>query len=230
MKWLNRDIVPIRHRYNCQVNDPVYPPPFCWVGMVVRNLWHYIHMVPASAFRSSERAIEIPLAIDFLSNYAQQDPITELGCVLPYYILKRGSHNVYDLTDKHPQCTRCDLRTLNDNDLKGVVVSISTLEHLGLAEYGIEKGSTDEGVALLKRILADARKYFITVPIGYNKTLDDFILGSCDLGECYVARTRNNPEEWEVVAKTALTNEMKKFGTYLKANTICVFIKTGQDA
>ena len=230
MKWQNRDIIPIRHRYNCQINDPVYPPSLGWLGMLVCDLWHGIHKVPVSAFRSSERAIEIPLAIDFLSHYALEGSITELGCVLPYYILKRASHAVYDLTDDHPQCIKRDIRTLGDDELKGVIVSISTLEHLGLPEYGIEEGHADEGVSLLKQVIANAHKYFITVPIGYNKVLDDFILSNSGLGEYYITRIKQNPEEWGVVDKPALTDEMKKFGTYLKANTVCVFMKTGQDA
>ena len=224
MKWFGREILPIRHRYNCQVNDPAYPPPLGALGRLLMKLHYAWHGVPTEGFRSSERAIEVPLAIDFLSHCVKDDSVVELGCVLPYYILKHQNHVVYDLADHHPDNVRMDIRLLTADELSGNVISISTLEHIGTGEYGIETGDVS-AVDVLKRILANAKSYFITFPLGCNPSLDVFVANATNLNEKYVTRTAANPNDWMVVEKADLTDDMKQYGTYLRANTICVLMK-----
>lgn len=224
MKWLDREILPIRHRYNCQINDVVYPPPMGALGKLLLKLHHARHHVLTDGFRSSERAIEVPLAIDFISHYVKDEPIIELGCVLPYYILKKSNHIVYDLTDRHPQNIKRDIRTMSSADLKGNLVSISTVEHIGLSEYGIKEGDVS-ATDMLKSILANARKYFVTFPLGHNPELDKYVHEANDLDERYLTRTLEDPNDWAVVEKGNLTEDMKRYGTYLRANTVCVLMK-----
>jgi len=225
MKWFDREILPIRHQYNCQVNDPVYPPPLGAVGRLLLKCHHARHHVPTTGFRSSERAIEIPLAIDFLSHYVKDEPVVELGCVLPYYILKRENHVAYDFADQHPQNVKRDIREMADADFSGNVISISTIEHIGLNEYGIDVTNDVTAVDVLKRIMGNAKRYFITFPLGHNMELDEYVLKDTNHGECYVTRTMHDPNDWMVVEKSALTDEMKRYGTYLRANTVCVLLR-----
>ena len=225
MKWQGREILPIRHRYNCQINDPVYPPPMGVIGRWLMKIHHLRHNVPVEDFRSSERAIEISLAIDFLSHYIKDEPVLELGCVLPYYILKRPNHAVCDLTDTHPQNIRRDLRKMSDDDFRANIVSISTIEHIGMNEYGIKGDGGASAVDVLKRILANALRYFITFPLGYNQALDEFIANAPDLNEKYVTRAADDLNDWVAVEKSRLTTGMTRYGTYLRANTVCVMMK-----
>lgn len=224
MQWCDREIIPIRHRYNCQINDEIFPPPLGAFGKFLLKLHHVRHRVPTTGFRSSERAIEIPLAIDFLSNYVKAEPVVELGCVLPYYILKRENHVVYDLTDQHPQSVKRDIREMADVDFCGNVISVSTIEHIGTGEYGIRIGDVS-AADVLKRILANAKRYFITFPLGCNQLLDGFVADTADLNEKYVTRRADDLNDWVVVEKSDLTDDMKRYGTYLRANTICVLMK-----
>ena len=224
MKWLDREILPIRHRYNCQINDEAYPPPMGVLGKFLLKLHHARHHVPTSSFRSSERAIEVPLAVDFISHYIKDEPIVELGCVLPYYILKKSNHVVYDLTDRHPQNTKRDIREMGNADLQWNVVSISTIEHIALGEYGIKEGGVS-ATDMLRLILFNARKYFVTFPLGHNAELDKYVLEAKGLDERYVTRMQEDPNDWMVVAKEDLTEAMKRYGTYLRANTVCVLMK-----
>ena len=224
MKWLDREVLPIRHRYNCQINDEAYPPPMGALGKLLLKLHYARHNVPTDGFRSSERAIEVPLAIDFLAQYVKGEPVVELGCVLPYYILKRQNHVVYDLADRHPENISKDIRTLPDADLRGNVISISTLEHIGTGEYGIVAGDVS-ATDVLKRILVNAKRYFITFPLGCNKGLDDFVASAPGLTEKYVTRNADDLNDWMVVEKSNLTDDMKQYGTYLRANTVCVLMK-----
>lgn len=224
MKWFDREILPIRHRYNCQVNDPAYPPPLGVLGRLLLKCYHAWHHVPINGFRSSERAIEVPLAIDFLSHIEVVEPVVELGCVLPYYILKKANHVTYDLADSHPENIKKDIRRLSDDELKGCVIAISTLEHIGTGEYSIEAGDVS-AADVLSRILANAARYFITFPLGCNPSLDGFVASATGLNEKYVTRSTANLNDWVVVDKSDLTADMKLYGTYLRANTICVLMK-----
>ena len=226
MKWFSREILPIRHRYNCQVNDAVYPPPMGWIGKWLLKIYHRIHGVPTSGFRTSERAIEVPLAIDFLSNYVKTEPVVELGCVLPYYLLKKANHIVCDLTDKHPQNFKRDIREIGEAELSGNVISISTIEHIGLNEYGIAAKEGVSAIDVLRLVVSNARRYFVTFPLGHNTELDRYVLNRCDLGERYVTRNLDDANDWHEVDKAALTDKMMKYGTYHRANTICVLMKT----
>lgn len=226
MNWHNREIQLLRHRYNCQINDPAYPVLGGRIGKWLMDWHHRRHGVPTDGMRSSERAIEIPLAIDFLSNEVKGEPVLELGCVLPYYILKADNHVVYDLMDGHPENIRRDIRALADDELRANVVSISTIEHIGKSDYGIEARGDAESVVVLKRILANAKRCFITFPLGHNASLDEFALDCQELGEVYLTRCPTNPEMWMPVEKESLTPAMRTENTYLRANTICVIERT----
>lgn len=225
MKWHGREILLLRHRYNCQVNDPAYPARGGRIGKWLIEWHHRRHGVPTDGMRSSERAVEIPLAVDFLSNAVRGEPVLELGCVLPYYILKAKNHRVCDLMDGHPENERRDIRTLPDADLATNVVSISTLEHIGTSDYGIEAKGDAESVLVLKRILTQAKRCFLTFPLGHNAALDAFVLGQSDLGAVYLTRCPEDRERWMPVGKDALTPAMKAENTYLRANTICIIEK-----
>jgi len=52
------------------------------------------------------------------------------------------------------------------------VLSISTLEHIGIDQYGNTNLSDTEAIKGLNQILTTAKNYFITIPIGFNKTFD----------------------------------------------------------
>ena len=69
-----------------------------------------------------------------------------------------------------------DPRRLEECDLTGKnVVCISTLEHIGRAEYGNQDVNTHEAFEGLMQIIDQADNYFITIPIGYNTPLDSSV-------------------------------------------------------
>ena len=50
MKWFDREILPMRHRYNCQINDDVYPPP---LGCAVYAMSAWLEAGKTDAERAS---------------------------------------------------------------------------------------------------------------------------------------------------------------------------------
>ena len=126
-----------------------------------------------------------------------------------------------------PEETELFLNDLcSDAELTANIISISTIEHIDMHEYGIESVGAVSAVDVLKRIVANAQKYFITFPLGHNKQLDEYVLNSVDMNEIYVTRSENDRNDWNVVGKNNLTPDMKRYGTYLNANTICVLMKS----
>lgn len=124
----------------------------------------------------SERRVEIPLARHVLSTWSPEETI-EVGAVMCYQLpLLTGRpcpHKTVDLYDPDPRIEHIDACSL---EYKGRnVCSVSTLEHFGLADYGAADLNPHKGINCLKRIVEQAKEYFITIPVGYNPTLDIYI-------------------------------------------------------
>jgi len=130
----------------------------------------------------NERCIEIPLAIRYLQEHDLNNVI-EVGAVTPYYF--EVPYPVIDIADQkatHIQ-DACDI-DYKDKD----VLSISTLEHIDEVQ-----DSKHSSIELLKRILSESKSCLLTIPMGYNKSLDDFILTSIN----YHAYKKITQHLWE---------------------------------
>ena len=142
----------------------------------------------------NERCVEVPLALDFI---AEHPNYVEVGAVLPYY-----GYTTDQVIDPFDELGN-DKRRLKDCDLTGLnVVSISTLEHIGNSDYGNTDIDPHEALQGLEQIISQAKNYFITIPIGYNKVLDEDIEWILEDLNCYGLVRRNNLLElpkWEKV-------------------------------
>tara|TARA_B100000683_G_scaffold275786_2_gene327665 strand:- start:1316 stop:2512 length:1197 start_codon:yes stop_codon:yes gene_type:complete len=149
---------------------------------------------PYNTTMMNERTVEIPLALDFIADHPDY---VEVGAVMPYYGHKADT--VIDPFD--PEAT--DSRRLAECDLTGKnVLCISTLEHIGLDEYGNENLNTHESYEGFYQIITQAENYLITVPIGYNQDLDGNLEWDLEDISCYGMVRRNaldEPPRWERV-------------------------------
>ena len=123
--------------------------------------------------KNNERCVEIPFGFYFLNKF-KFDTVIEIGAVMPYYsdiVL----HKIYDIIDPYDKCIRDDLTKINFsfNDLN--VLSISTIEHIGKGDYGLDVDD-DSGINFLKKIINESKNYLITFPWGYNKNFDERVL------------------------------------------------------
>jgi len=119
---------------------------------------------PYNNTKINERCAEVALALEFISKHPDY---VEVGAVMPYYI--DNDNRVIDPFDPRGN----DKRRLAECDLTGLnVLSISTLEHIGIDQYGNTNLSDTEAIKGLNQILTTAKNYFITIPIGFNKTFD----------------------------------------------------------
>jgi len=126
----------------------------------------------------TERCVEIAIAKNWLNSIDGE--VIEIGAVTPYY-LPRAVNEICDPYDPHSKVSikesmfKLDLRQKN-------VLSISTIEHVGTGEYGLQINEGETAVNALLKILKESKKCLITFPVGANAELDNYILGNQNLG------------------------------------------------
>ncbi len=119
--------------------------------------------------RMTERSVEVALAKEYVDNCNGE--IIEIGAVTPYYFFDEKISAIIDPTDVHGRVTKdsifnCDLKSKH-------VLSISTVEHIGLSDYGMHE--TKNAIDAIEKILKESASCLITAPLGYNKLLDKWV-------------------------------------------------------
>ena len=145
-------------------------------------LWH-----PLEATWRSERAVEIPIGLAAL---ARTDPRStlEVGNVLRKYAGAHAAHEVIDRYEQAPGVTNADALTFAGGPYD-LIVSISTLEHVGYDELPRDAAKAIAAVENLRRLLSPRGEMLATIPVGYNRDLDDALRdGSLDASASYLAR------------------------------------------
>lgn len=123
--------------------------------------------------RMTERCLEVPIAKIWLEKMKGRGNIIEIGAVTPYYF--NVFHDVCDPADDHRSVNfkvsmfDLDLRDRN-------VLSISTIEHIGTGQYGLQAKKGESAVSALEKILNESQKCLITFPVAQNKELDEYVL------------------------------------------------------
>ena len=160
---------------------------------------------------SNERRVELPLAFWFIKNY--NDDLIELGEVTDFYI--DAKHPVYDLCKEREHTTKMDI---SDVDYVGKnVVSISTIEHVGNGDYGYEIDDK-KAKALLDKIFNGAKNYLITIPVGFNRDLEQTIV---DNNIKYILMVRDCLNNWKQVDDKELKDY--EYGTpYGAGNAVAI--------
>lgn len=177
-----------------------------------REYFYFNH--PYNKTRINERAVEVPISINFADKFSEN--LIEVGCVLPYYF--DSNHEVIDLVDEHPKSKKED--AVNFNYSGRNVLSISTVEHVGSSDYGIEEKEQNAAVKLCQKIFSESLNYFITWPLGYNKNLDSWAIGLND--SLFITRQSDNKLNWKQKKTEELSLEDKEYGTFCCANSIII--------
>jgi SAM-dependent methyltransferase len=120
-----------------------------------------------------ERAIEIPIIENVIKEYNGKR-ILEVGNVLNHYF--DVNHDVVDKHEKDRNVINVDVVDFMPDDKYDLIISISTLEHVGWDEHLLyhrkEPQKTKRAFENLKRCLSAGGEMIITYPVGYNPNLD----------------------------------------------------------
>ncbi len=127
---------------------------------------------PYNTTWSNERKVEIPIIRELLKQN-QGKRILEVGRVLPHYF--PVSHDVLDKYEKGKDVINEDVVDFTPARKYDLIVSISTLEHVGWEETPKEPEKAIRAVENLERCLNPGGKIVFTVPVGQNPYLDNLI-------------------------------------------------------
>jgi hypothetical protein len=118
----------------------------------------------------AERCVELPRAKAFLDERPWTD-LLEVGHVLDYWYPLRP-HVVVDRYERGRGVVNEDIVDFRPGRRFDTIVSISTLEHVGFDEPAPDPGKFLRAVRALETLRASDGRFFLTVPIGYNPSVD----------------------------------------------------------
>jgi hypothetical protein len=125
---------------------------------------------PYNATWRNERAVEIAIALDFLSEMHGKK-ILEVGNVTSYY--QPIQHIVLDKYEKHPGVLNADFVNYQPAELFDAFLSISTFEHIGWDETPRDPHKVKEALAHLYKLVRSPENVLVTFPLGYQPVLDE---------------------------------------------------------
>ena len=113
----------------------------------------------------NERAVELALARQVVEGVDAAD-LLEVGNVLAHYV--RDGHTVVDLYEHAPGVINADVVDTGLDRRFPLIVSISTLEHVGFDEDVVDPDKPARAVEHLRGLLAPGGRLWATIPVGYN--------------------------------------------------------------
>lgn len=146
------------------------------IESIIKKAGAFLPISPRIIF--SERVIEYPIVFQYLGTDSPGCHILDFGCVedlLPIHLASMGyrvtgmDFREYPFTHKNFDFIQCDILAWNPpTGLYDKVISVSTIEHVGLASYGDPKSSDGDRVAVNKlyQSLKKGGQLIMTVPAG----------------------------------------------------------------
>jgi len=167
---INRYLAKVRRRNKliayCCVRLVKSPPTFTFQGGTYTQFWHRYN----STWRN-ERAVEIPI----IRGVVRRSPgarILEVGNVLSHY--GPVSHEVVDKYEKAEGVINEDICSYAPLEKYDLILSISTLEHVGWDEEPRRPEKILSAFENLKCLLALGGRIVVTLPLGYNRPMDQW--------------------------------------------------------
>ncbi|MBI5459109.1 MAG: hypothetical protein HY987_05195 [Methanobacterium sp.] len=142
----------------------------------------------------NERSVEIPIIKKYVDEY-DCDEILEVGNVLSHYF--KTCHDVVDKYEKVDGVINQDVVDYNPKKRYRLIVTISTLEHVGWDEEPQDPEKVFLALDNLKNCLAPGGKLIVTIPIGGNPHLDNFLkTGKINFTENYYLKRISQSNRW----------------------------------
>jgi len=123
---------------------------------------------------ANERAVEVPIAHEYLNRHSGQ-LVLEVGNVLSHY--GEVAHTVLDKFECGEGILNEDILDYAPAERFDLILSISTFEHIGFDDEanGDSGEKIHRAIAACCDLLADEGRLVLTVPLGYNPSLDAMI-------------------------------------------------------
>lgn len=171
------------------------------------NNYAYFHDVINNT-RSNERSIEIPIVMEIVKKNKNKN-ILEVGNVLSNYF--KFPHDVVDKYEIDEGVINQDIIDYISSEKYDLILSISTLEHVGWDEIPRDDEKIPKALKNLKSLLKFNGTMIVTLPFGYNQALDKHLNnGTIRFDEQYhLLRTKNHSWQeasWDEIKQTKFDN------------------------
>ncbi len=162
---------------------------FGYAGKTLPYFWHRYN----TTWRN-ERAIEVPIAWDAVERFRGKR-ILEVGNVLSHYF--DFEHDTLDKYEKVHGVINQDVIDFKPSKPYDLIISISTLEHVGWDETPRDSSKIPQAVAAMTSWLAPGGELLVTVPMGYNEHLDEHLRrGSVKFDEQHCLKRISEDNRW----------------------------------
>lgn len=166
-----------------------------FVNVVIFSLFYFFHYYWYAVFRASktftfrgqtyryfyhkynstwrnERAVEIPIIWELVLNHREKH-ILEVGNCLSHYF--QVAHDIVDKYEVAEGVIHEDVVHYSPGKQYDLIVSISTIEHVGYDETPRDPLKSLRAVERLCSLLSRGGKLVVTIPLGVNPYLDELL-------------------------------------------------------
>jgi O-Antigen ligase len=146
----------------------------------------------------NERAVEVPILARAVAEQPPGARVLEVGHVLGHY----GADRPRDVVDKYERADgvlNADVLDFHPQERYDLIVSLSTLEHVGWDEEPRDPELALAAVARLVEMLAPGGTLVATVPVGYHPAFDLAIREGRAGFDAVSALWRDGPGRWREV-------------------------------
>ena len=142
-------------------------PSTFFIGMEGRQLRYETNQYNAS--RTNERAVEIPIALEWLSRHPGH--LLEVGNVLRHY-RPEMRHQVVDRYEVEGGVTNVDILDFVGPVAYDAIVCISTIEHVGWDDTPRDVRKAGLAINHMRRLLSPTGRLLLSFPLGHHDGLD----------------------------------------------------------
>ena len=121
---------------------------------------------------TNERAVEVPIIWNMLKK-KKNTKVLEVGNVLSHYY--QIDHDVIDKYEQAPGVINQDIVSFATEKKYDLIISISTLEHVGWDENPKKPEKLLDAIENLRNCLSPKGRIVVTLPLGYNSFLDELL-------------------------------------------------------
>lgn len=143
---------------------------FLFLGREYKYFYHWYNQT-----WSNERSVEIPIFYSILLENRHKN-ILEVGNVMSHYFTVD-----YDILDKYDgvhSVIKCDVVEYHPDFKYDLIISISTLEHVGRDETPFDPAKSLQAIAHLHSLLKPNGRLIFSIPVGYNEVLDSALFSN----------------------------------------------------
>ena len=214
----------IKSFYYIYISGYIVKKPFAFNNRKYYYLYHrYGYTL------DSERAVEVPVVIKEIKANAGKH-ILEVGNVLSHYY--NAHWDIIDKFEKGKGVINMDIIDFKPSSKYDLIVSISTLEHIGYDDPVKEPMKILKAIENLKEnCLKSQGRIIATLPLGYNKVMDSLLFGSkLGFDKIYFMKRVSKDNIWEQITEIE-AKSIKYDSPFRHANGIAVGVlsKTGKD-